>query len=116
VSPGPNFLLTARLAIARSRRAGLQAVSGIALGAVCRAAAGCFGVRTLFIAAPWTHWLIKAIGGFRLPPRLHGGRHSPNGLDHGLRSVQLDIVAAALRDDQTALRRKGGELLLEPIP
>jgi threonine efflux protein len=39
VSPGPNFLLTARLAIARSRRAGLQAVSGIALGAVCRAAA-----------------------------------------------------------------------------
>jgi threonine efflux protein len=39
VSPGPNFLLTARLAIARSRRAGLQAVSGIALGAVCWAAA-----------------------------------------------------------------------------
>jgi hypothetical protein len=43
--------MTARLAIARSRRAGLKAVSGIALGTVCWAAAGCFGVRTLFIAA-----------------------------------------------------------------
>lgn len=62
VSPGPNFLMTARLALAGSRRAGLQAVSGIALGTICWAAAGCFGVRTLFIAAPWMYLLIKAIG------------------------------------------------------
>lgn len=62
VSPGPNFLITARLAIARSRRAGLQAVCGIILGTVCWAAAGCFGVRTLFIAAPWMYALIKAVG------------------------------------------------------
>jgi threonine efflux protein len=62
VSPGPNFLMTARLAVARSRRAGLEAVSGIALGTVCWAAAGSFGVRTLFIAAPWMYWLIKIIG------------------------------------------------------
>jgi hypothetical protein len=48
VTPGPNFLVTARLAIARSRPAGLRAVIGIALGTVCWAAAGCFGVRTLF--------------------------------------------------------------------
>jgi threonine efflux protein len=66
VSPGPNFLMTARLAIARSRRAGLQAVSGIALGTVCWAAAGCFGVRTLFIAAPWMYLTIKAIGALYL--------------------------------------------------
>jgi threonine/homoserine/homoserine lactone efflux protein len=62
VSPGPNFLMTARLAIARSRRAGLQAVSGIALGTVCWAAAGCFGVRALFIAAPWMYLLLKILG------------------------------------------------------
>src|SRR5215469_3579231 len=61
VSPGPNFLITARLAIARSRRAGLEAVCGIALGTVCWAGAGCFGVRTLFIAAPWMYALIKAV-------------------------------------------------------
>jgi hypothetical protein len=60
---------------------------------------------------------------FQLLLRLHGGRHSPSGLNHGLRSVQLDIVAAALRDDQTALRREGGELLIlyvsigaQPVP
>lgn len=66
VSPGPNFLMTARLAIARSRCAGLQAVAGIALGTVCWAAAGCFGVRTLFIAAPWLYLTIKAIGALYL--------------------------------------------------
>ena len=32
VSPGPNFLVTARLSMARSRRAGLQAVCGITFG------------------------------------------------------------------------------------
>jgi threonine/homoserine/homoserine lactone efflux protein len=72
VSPGPNFLMTARIALARSRRAGLQAVSGIALGTVCWAAAGCFGVRALFIAAPWMYLLIKVIGALYL--LLVGGR------------------------------------------
>ena len=62
VSPGPNFLVTARLGMARSRRAALQAVFGITLGTICWAAAGCFGVRTLFIAAPWMYALIKAVG------------------------------------------------------
>ena len=62
VSPGPNFLVTARMAIARSRGAGLRAVSGIAAGTLCWAAAGCFGIRTLFMAAPWMYASIK-IGG-----------------------------------------------------
>jgi len=66
VSPGPNFLMTARLAIARSRSAGLQAVSGIAAGTLCWAAAGCFGVRALFIAAPWMYVLIKIAGALYL--------------------------------------------------
>ena len=72
VSPGPNFLMTARLAIARSRRAGLQGVAGIAVGTVCWAAAGCFGVRALFIAAPWMYLLIKTAGAVYL--LLVGGR------------------------------------------
>lgn len=66
VSPGPNFLMTARLAIARSRSAGLQAVTGIALGTVCWAAAGCFGMRTLFIVAPWMYLLLKIVGAIYL--------------------------------------------------
>src|SRR5215472_18286706 len=66
VSPGPNFLVTARLSMARSRRAGLQAVCGITLGTVCWAAAGCFGVRTLFVAAPWMYLIIKGAGAIYL--------------------------------------------------
>jgi hypothetical protein len=42
----------------------LQAASGIALGAVCRAAAGCFGVGTLFIAAPWMHGSSRPLADF----------------------------------------------------
>jgi threonine/homoserine/homoserine lactone efflux protein len=88
VSPGPNFLVTARLAIARSRRAGLEAVSGIALGTVAWAAAGCFGVGTLFIAAPWMYWLIKVVGALYLVS--FGGQllltswRQKDGLDLGL--------------------------------
>jgi threonine/homoserine/homoserine lactone efflux protein len=66
VSPGPNFLVTARLAMARSRRAGLQAVGGIAIGALGWAAAGCFGVQALFAAAPWMYLAIKAAGALYL--------------------------------------------------
>lgn len=62
VSPGPNFLVTARLTLARSRRAGLEAVCGIAIGTLCWAAAGCFGVHALFLAAPWMYVILK-IGG-----------------------------------------------------
>jgi threonine efflux protein len=66
VSPGPNFLMTARLAIGGSRRAGLRAVAGIAVGTLCWAAAGCFGVRTLFVAAPWMYLSIKVAGAIYL--------------------------------------------------
>jgi threonine/homoserine/homoserine lactone efflux protein len=37
-------------------------VSGIAVGTLCWAAAGSFGVRALFLAAPWLYWVIKTIG------------------------------------------------------
>ncbi|WP_342362988.1 LysE family translocator [Terrarubrum flagellatum] len=62
VSPGPNFLMTARIAIARSRREGMQAVAGIGVGTLIWGAAGCFGVQALFIAAPWMHLTLKLMG------------------------------------------------------
>lgn len=62
ISPGPNFLMTARIAVRRSRRAGLSAIAGIALGTAIWGAAGCFGVQTLFVAAPWTYLALK-LGG-----------------------------------------------------
>jgi threonine/homoserine/homoserine lactone efflux protein len=62
ISPGPNFLMTARVAITRSRRAGLLAIAGIALGTAIWGAAGCFGVQALFVAAPWMYLALKLLG------------------------------------------------------
>lgn len=62
ISPGPNFLMAARVALTRSRRAGLSAVAGIALGTATWGAAGCFGVQALFVAAPWMYLALKFLG------------------------------------------------------
>ena len=62
VSPGPNFIMTARLSIARSRRDGLQAVAGVGTGTAMWGAAGCLGVQALFSAAPWAHLGLKIAG------------------------------------------------------
>src|SRR5262249_3648849 len=45
-----------------SRRAGLSAVVGIALGTAIWGAAGCFGVQALFVAAPWMYLALKLFG------------------------------------------------------
>jgi threonine/homoserine/homoserine lactone efflux protein len=62
ISPGPNFLMTARVAVTRSRRAGFSALAGIALGTAVWGAAGCFGVQALFVAAPWMYLALKLLG------------------------------------------------------
>jgi threonine/homoserine/homoserine lactone efflux protein len=62
ISPGPNFLMTVRVALTRSRHAGLSAIAGIALGTAIWGAAGCFGVQALFVAAPWMYLALKILG------------------------------------------------------
>jgi threonine/homoserine/homoserine lactone efflux protein len=52
VTPGPNALLVARLAVVRGRGAGLGAVGGIGLGTLAWSLSGFFGVQLLFLAAP----------------------------------------------------------------
>jgi len=63
VTPGPNFLVTARLAVEQTRMAGLQAVMGIGIGTAVWAAAGFFGVHELFAAVPWMYAVLKTLGG-----------------------------------------------------
>jgi threonine/homoserine/homoserine lactone efflux protein len=63
IVPGPNFLMTVRIAITRSRREALLAVAGIGAGTAIWSAAGCFGVQALFLAVPWMYAALKAIGG-----------------------------------------------------
>lgn len=62
VTPGPNFLLTIRLAAARSRVAGLAAVAGIGVATAVWGLAGLLGVHALFAAAPWLYWALKTAG------------------------------------------------------
>ena len=62
LTPGPNFLAVARVAAARSRRAGLAAVAGIGVGTCFWGLAGCFGVKAMFALAPWLFGALKLVG------------------------------------------------------
>jgi threonine efflux protein len=107
MSPGPNFLVTARISITRSRGEGLLAVAGIGVGTAVWGAAGCFGVQALFIAAPWLYLTIKLIGaiymvwfGARLlwssyrANEADRGRVAPMGLRHSAFSLGLATTIA----------------------
>ncbi|MDX8477133.1 LysE family transporter [Mesorhizobium sp. VK24D] len=62
VSPGPNFLMTARIAVVRSRGAGFAAVCGIGIATVIWGVSGLAGIKTLFLAAPWAYATLKLAG------------------------------------------------------
>src|SRR5262245_18863216 len=63
VTPGPNFLVAAQIAVARSRASGLAAVSGIGVATAIWGLCGLLGIQALFVAAPWAHLTLKWIGG-----------------------------------------------------
>ncbi len=63
ITPGPNFLVIAETALARSRRHALLAVVGTILGTMVWGFAGLFGVTLLFSAAPWLYLALKLVGG-----------------------------------------------------
>jgi RhtB (resistance to homoserine/threonine) family protein len=63
VTPGPNFFLTVRTALGRSRPAALWNVLGIACGTVTWGLCGFFGLTLLFRAAPWLFGTLKLAGG-----------------------------------------------------
>jgi threonine/homoserine/homoserine lactone efflux protein len=51
VTPGPNFLVTARLSVGQSRREGLRAVAGIGVGAA-KSARPCKASRKRLVVSP----------------------------------------------------------------
>lgn len=63
VTPGPNFFLTARMAVGRSRRTAFWNVLGIACGTLLWGLSGFFGIAVLFRAAPWLYGTLKLLGG-----------------------------------------------------
>ncbi len=63
LSPGPDFLVTVRVAMTQSRTAALRTVLGIAVGTVAWAVAGFFGIHALFSSVPALYTALKLAGG-----------------------------------------------------
>lgn len=63
VSPGPNFLVVSRLALARSRRSAIGATLGITIGSLIYAALTMFGLSVLILRFAWLGDSIRIVGG-----------------------------------------------------
>jgi threonine/homoserine/homoserine lactone efflux protein len=66
ISPGPSFVLVARISIARSRRDGLAAALAMGVGGVILGGLALLGVRTLLMQAGWLYLGLKVAGGLYL--------------------------------------------------
>jgi threonine/homoserine/homoserine lactone efflux protein len=63
ISPGPSFVMVARMAVASSRRQALAAAIGMGLGGSLFAAAALLGLQALLSAVPWLYLGLKLVGG-----------------------------------------------------
>ncbi len=66
ISPGPSFVLVARMAVARSRREGLAAALGMGAGGVILGGLALFGLQALLAQAGWLYAGLKLLGGLYL--------------------------------------------------
>lgn len=96
MSPGPAFVLIARLAVAHGRDAAWPAIAGLALGAVLWTAAAIWGLQTVFATLPWIERALPLAGGAFLiylalmiwraapapPPRMDAAAVAPSGFLH----------------------------------
>jgi threonine/homoserine/homoserine lactone efflux protein len=65
-SPGPSFVLVARIAVAASRRDGLMAALGMGVGGVIFGGLALIGLRTLLTEVAWLYLALKVAGGLYL--------------------------------------------------
>lgn len=66
VSPGPSFLLVARISVASSRIAGLGAALGMGIGGVIFAALALAGLAAILTQFAWAYLILKIGGGLYL--------------------------------------------------
>ena len=66
MSPGPSFLLVARMAIARSRRDGLAAAFGMGVGGAIFCGLAVMGLIALLASVEWLYTLLKIAGALYL--------------------------------------------------
>src|SRR5262245_36464223 len=65
-SPGPSFLVVARLAVSSSRGDGLYAALGMGVGGLIFACLSLLGLHGLLLAVPSLYLALKALGGLYL--------------------------------------------------
>lgn len=65
-SPGPSFVLVARIAVAASRRDGLMAALGMGVGGVIFGGLALIGLRALLTEVAWLYLTLKVVGGVYL--------------------------------------------------
>jgi threonine/homoserine/homoserine lactone efflux protein len=66
MSPGPGFVVVARTAAERSRRAGIASAMGMTLGAVVWAMAAMFGLALLLTQVTWLYRAVQILGALYL--------------------------------------------------
>ena len=66
VSPGPSFVMVARVAISTSRARGLAASLGMGLGGITFALAALLGLQAILLAVPALYAGLKVLGGLYL--------------------------------------------------
>jgi threonine/homoserine/homoserine lactone efflux protein len=83
-SPGPSFVLVARIAVATSRRDGLMAALGMGVGGVIFGGLALIGLRALLTEVTWLYLTLKVAGGLYLVYlgfRLWRGARAPIGVN-----------------------------------
>lgn len=65
-SPGPSFVLVARVAVAQSRRDGLAAALGMGVGGVILGGLALLGLQALLAQSGWLYAGLKLLGGLYL--------------------------------------------------
>ncbi len=66
MTPGPSFVLVARIAVGTSRNAGIAASIGMGLGGALFCVLALFGLHTVFATVPKFYFLLKFLGGLYL--------------------------------------------------
>lgn len=66
VSPGPSFVMVARIAVSSSRAHALNAALGMGIGGVIFAAAALLGLQAILLAVPALYLGLKLVGGLYL--------------------------------------------------
>jgi threonine/homoserine/homoserine lactone efflux protein len=63
LTPGPDFMVTTRVAMVQGRAVARRTVGGLAVGTAVWGLAGFFGIHSVFIAAPYLYTALKIGGG-----------------------------------------------------